>query len=443
VKKTTQWMLGTLLVSCAIYAFSPNVSTLFANPGFWEWRHHLVFLSGVVALAFMALAMLISVRPAWFERAMGGLDKAYAIHKWAGIWAWVAVIFHWLVEHLPKWGVKGGFLAPPIRSGKGGLSPFAKQLVESGLLFADLIFFSMLALMLVALFHKIPYRFFRHTHKLFPVVFLVAAWHSVTVQLKAHWLSSPAGYGVILLALAGSIPAFISLFQCIGCTRKVKAVVARLQRHGDNMVDIHLETGAQNFTHSAGQFAFLSFERDREPHPFTIASASHEKGLRFIIKALGDHTKKLVRHLQPGEKVKVEGPYGQFHFKDDKARQIWIAGGIGITPFMARLDELAREGGVSCAPAVDFWYCSMTEEENAFPEDLEALCQRSGIKLHRKVAQRGELLSAEEVVEAVGKLEEASIWFCGPQGFAKSLLRGLKERGMDERAFHCEAFEMR
>ena len=444
VKKTTQWLGGAFLVACLIYALSPNLGTLSAKLGFWEWRNHLVFFSGVVSLAFMALAMLISVRPSWAERAMGGLDKAYVLHKWAGIWAWVAVLVHWLLEHLPRAMVKKGLLLPPGPSAKLSLSPLAEKLVRSGLHFADFIFFLMLALMLVALLRKIPYRFFGYAHKLFPVVFLVAAWHSVTVQLKAQWLSSPAGYLVIALALAGSIPAFISLFQGIAKTRKVKAVVAGLQKHGGNMLDIRLETPPQSFAHSAGQFAFLSFEHDKEPHPFTIASAGGSPSLRFVIKALGDHTFGLMHRLNIGERVEVEGPYGQFHFRDNKARQIWVAGGIGITPFMARLDELEKAGPyASPRPPIDFWYCTQTEEENRFPENLEALCQKSGIRLYRKVAQKGELLSAEEVGRAAGGLQEAGVWFCGPKAFAQSLREGLKRQGLEGEAFHCEAFEMR
>ena len=440
MKKTTQWIGGTLLFSCVVYALSPGLSVLFSGADFWEWRLQLLFFSGVVALALMALAMLISVRPAWVDSAMGGLDKAYVVHKWAGIWATVAAVLHWLVEHLPKFRVRRGLLAPPP-SADEGLSPFVRGLVESGLHFADQAFYLMLVLVLIALLRKIPYRFFRYTHKIFPVVFLVSAWHGVTVQLKAQWLFSPSGYFVIFIAVAGSIPAFISLFQCIGKARKVKAVVVRLERHGDRLVDIHLQTKSKTFSHAAGQFAFVRFGHKQEPHPFTLASAGEEGRLRFVIKALGDHTRKLVKNLQPGEQAEVEGPYGQFHFESNKTRQVWVAGGIGITPFMARLEALAK--GEEPSSPVDFWYCTATEEEAAFPADLESLCQKSGVKLHRMVAQKGQLLSAQAIQTELGSLEETSVWFCGPRGFAKCLLLGLKKQGFDERAFHCEAFEMR
>ena len=47
--------------------------------------------------------------------------------------------------------------------------------------------------------------------------------------------------------------------------------------------------------------------------------------------------------LSIGQEVKVEGPYGCFTFDDGRARQIWIGGGVGVTPFIARMKHLARE----------------------------------------------------------------------------------------------------
>jgi len=43
--------------------------------------------------------------------------------------------------------------------------------------------------------------------------------------------------------------------------------------------------------------------------------------------------------------VTVEGPYGCFDFEDNHPRQIWVAGGIGITPFVARMKYLAHHPG--------------------------------------------------------------------------------------------------
>lgn len=54
--------------------------------------------------------------------------------------------------------------------------------------------------------------------------------------------------------------------------------------------------------------------------------------MTLIVKALGDHTDRLHETLKIGQNVKIEGPYGCFTFDDHYPEQIWIGGGIGITP---------------------------------------------------------------------------------------------------------------
>jgi hypothetical protein len=59
------------------------------------------------------------------------------------------------------------------------------------------------------------------------------------------------------------------------------------------------------------------------------------------------YTRRLPRLLSIGHPMWVEGPYGRFVFDDDKPRQIWVAGGIGMPPSVARMQELAASGAAS------------------------------------------------------------------------------------------------
>lgn len=87
-----------------------------------------------------------------------------------------------------------------------------------------------------------------------------------------------------------------------------------------------------------GQFAVVRMPEARlsEPHPFTIACAARQDGtLTLYIRALGGWTQQLPGALREGMNVQLEGPYGRFDFRRGGRRQIWLAGGIGITPFLA------------------------------------------------------------------------------------------------------------
>jgi predicted ferric reductase len=195
--------------------------------------------------------------------------------------------------------------------------------------------------------------------------------------------------------------------------------------------------------HRPGQFAFVTFDdidNKEGAHPFTIASADHgDRVVSFQIKALGDFTSSLAVRLQPGQKVRVEGPYGRFDLArcNPRARQIWIAGGIGVTPFLAWLESLQADPDK--APVAELHYCTRDQVTDAFVPELESLCAKlPRIQLHIHGARQGAALQSA----ALGEPKGAEIWFCGPSGLAEALRKGLHAMGGQPR-FHQEAFEMR
>ena len=203
--------------------------------------------------------------------------------------------------------------------------------------------------------------------------------------------------------------------------------------------EILLEDGWRG--HKSGQFAFVTFDPKEGPHPFTVASAwdaAHPR-IVFITKALGDYTDFLPERSQVGNPVAVEGPYGCFTFDDSAQHQIWIGGGIGITPFIARMKQLAKEPG---AQAIDLLH-SATE---LAPEALEKLtvdATAARVTLHVMIDHRDGQLTGEVLRKAVPDWVLASVWFCGPAGFGSALHHNLSAHGLANGAFHQELFNMR
>ncbi len=443
MRKTTLWIVGAFALSGIIYLLSPGIGHLIDSQAAWTWREEFIYLSGTAAFVFMTLAMVIAVRPAWLDRAMNGLDKAYGLHKWAGICATVCVLLHWLAERVPKWMVEFGWVTHPGHLGGDAVPPaWQVQLVDSGALVGEWTFYVLTALVVLALFQRIPYRWFRYVHKVFPLVYLAAAYHVLAMLFKGSWWATPAGWLLAVLTAVGVVASCVSLFQRIGASRKVKAVIRNVEGHDNGLVDITLQVLGNGFRHESGQFAFVSFEHDDEPHPFTIASSGDDPHtLRFAIKALGDFTNTLPVDLREGQTVEIEGPYGQFGFDVDGERQVWVAGGIGITPFMSRLEALANCGGAK--QPVDLWYCTRSERDGAFPDRLDELCEQAGVTLHRVYAEHKQYLNANTIWAAVKNLCGVDVWFCGPQGFAESLRKGLARYGFRDSAFHYDRFSMR
>ncbi len=144
--------------------------------------------------------------------------------------------------------------------------------------------------------------------------------------------------------------------------------VSAIRRLNGNTTEVTLTPKGQKLRHQPGQFLFVRFPRDRaldEAHPFTISSAPGESDIRLSIKASGDFTRSLYQQLSEGAEALVEGAYGLFQYQNGGPKQIWIAGGIGITPFLSFL----RRGAIN--REVDFYYTVRTREEALFLDEIE------------------------------------------------------------------------
>ncbi|CNC65074.1 ferredoxin reductase family protein [Yersinia intermedia] len=432
------WIGGALTLSVSIYLLSGCWHVLLDGAGFMVWRRQIILLSGIIAWVLMTACMVIALRPLWLDKLMGGIDKAYGVHKWSGITVTVMLVLHWLMYEGPKWLVNWGWLALGRR--QGGNTEFAiwEMLAKP---VGKWTFYAFIVMAVLALVKFLPYWLFSKVHKVFPIIYLAGAYHAVVI-LPAGWWSSPAAYIIVALTIVGSYAAVVSLLQKIGKSRTVQAVVTQVQRTASGIVDVSIKlVGGQRMPHLAGQFVFVDFGLNHEGHhPFTIASADPQV-LRFAIKPQGDFTSQLGDLLKPGQAVQVEGPYGQFNFNSSQPHQIWVAGGIGIAPFMARLEKLATNDGKS--QNVDFWYCTCTTAQNQFPPNLDTLCIQSGVRLHRIIDEWGQQLSPKSVLHVVQDISRTSVWFCGPSGFAKALRSEFTAMGLNDSDFHVERFEMR
>jgi predicted ferric reductase len=140
----------------------------------------------------------------------------------------------------------------------------------------------------------------------------------------------------------------------------------------------------------------------------------------------------------------VEGPYGRFDFRHDRApEQVWVAAGIGATPFVAWLESLvAQPAPQRRAPVVKLHYCVRNAGEAVFAERMQALCaQLPSVTLHVHYSDTQGLVAADTLLASAGP--QASVWFCGPKGFGAALRKAMQRLGRRPHSFHQELFQMR
>ena len=417
--------------------------------GYFDFRTVWVQYSGVLVLGAMSVAMVLAVRPAWLEPHLHGLDKMYRLHKWLGIATLVLGLVHWVWAKGTKWAVGWGWLVKPQHKPRPALDSLSS--LEAWLLsmrglaegLGEWAFYAALVLLVLALVQRFPYRWFAKTHLLLAVAYLVLVFHSFVLVQYSYW-SQPIGWVLAVLLVAGTVSAVLVLLGRVGAQRKAQGQICALRPFPSlNMLEILVQMSGQWRGHQPGQFAFLTTDRSEGAHPYTIASAwdSQQPQLRFVTKALGDHTRCLPELLKVGDRVSVEGPYGCFSFADKRARQIWIGAGIGITPFIGRLQYLARQQP-TIRQQIDLFNVTAVYDPEAW-EQLCELARAARVTLHVWRSEEQGKLSGEQLRQHVPEWQQASVWFCGPAAFGQSLARDLRAHGLEAQHFHQELFNMR
>lgn len=381
---------------------------------------------GASALAMMGVAALLASRWKFVESALGGLDRVYLTHKWLGVWALAFASFHLVFQaELDAWQIA------PILQLPRYTTRFVRQLS----------FVALMLIVILALNRKIPYSTWRWWHKLSGPLFLIVILHWLSIRSPIR-LDSPAGVwlaGVATLGVAGAAYKLL-LYPFIARHAEYRVVKTS---PGAAALHLELEPVKRPIAFKAGQFGFLRMKEDglREPHPFTIAGGSPEGHVHFVIRDLGDYTHRLVNNTTPGMYADVYAPYGRFARPSKAAREVWIAGGVGITPFIAWLSDQAAD---KCERVTLFYFFTPGRE---FPkaEFLRDLATRRGAQFVPVSAGPSDPEFArrfEEIVRGVDPAE-VTISFCGPPGLLKAIRAHMRTKGIPERNLRYEYFEFR
>jgi predicted ferric reductase len=436
----TRIILPFIVLVSGLWAWS-----LAAGPGAglpWAVYEQGLLLSGWLAIALMSLAMMLSLRPAWLERPLGGLDRIYHAHKWAGILAVVFAAAHWLIE-------MGDDVIESIFGEAGEYEPhfsgFIDTMRDAAEDIGEFAIYLLFAMLLITLWRRFPYRYWRYLHRGMPALYLLLAFHAAWLA-PLQWWQQPIGLLMAILLSGGSLASVLSLTGRVGRRRQVEGRITGINAPARDITEVTCHLGQAWRGHRAGQFAFVTFNTMEGAHPFTIPSADRGNNtVTFFIKSLGDFTRNLSHKIRLGQTVTVEGPYGCFNFdrKNRKAHQIWIAGGIGVTPFLAWLEAI--ETNTVTAPEADLHYCTRNADQDPMVERLRELCRGfPGINLQIHDSSKGQALSAENLdAGGMDYPAGAEVWFCGPAGLGRAIREGLRSAPFRLSRFHQEEFQFR
>ncbi len=175
-------------------------------------------------------------------------------------------------------------------------------------------------------------------------------------------------------------------------------------------------------------------------HPYSVSSGPNGSFLRLTVREVGQHSKSLIS-LPPGTRVFIEGPYGRFHVAEhgELADQplLLVAGGVGVAPVRAILEELgARPGTVVL-------YRVRSQGDVLFRDEFERMVESFGATVYVLSGNRHEQpLDAARIRQLVPDVANRTIFMCGPEDLITSVRTAAARLGIPDDRVHAESFSL-
>jgi predicted ferric reductase len=416
-------IIALVILNIVVWLVFPPVND--SRPNFL--RQYAGEIIGSNNIILMACSLFLSTRPKWAEKYFGGLDKMYMTHRHTGTAAFLLIFAHVLTVPITTTGWRlGNYLAV-------------------------IAFTGIVTIVLITLAPRIPYlnkltggdyEDWKKLKRYIGIFFILGFIHSLTVdaldaKIAITW--------VMIFFIIGTVSyLYTEIFG--GLFKQFLPYHVEAVKHPNNSsTEVTMRAKKQPIKkHRAGQFLFVRFPRDKilnESHPFTISSAPSEDVLRLTIKASGNFTRDLFSHLKEGTDATIEGPYGMFNYKTGGPNQIWIAGGIGLTPFLS----FVRDMDGSLAHDVDLYYTVRHPEEAIFVNELEAAdAKNSRLKVHIRYSAKDGSLRVEDILKNVeGDIRSYHVYMCGPLPMTMAFEKKFLDLGVPKDNLHYEEFNFR
>jgi predicted ferric reductase len=309
----------------------------------------------------------------------------------------------------------------------------------SGVLLATIalgLLVAVVATSVVAVRRRLGYRTWHALHVLAYVAVALAFSHQLATGQEFQ--RQPVARGYWWALYAATLAAIVSFRVIVPVARSLRhrLRVERVVHEAPGVVSI--EIGGRNLDRLpalSGQFLqwrFLARGHWMEAHPFSLSAAPGGRRLRITVKELGDYTARLAS-LPPGTRVIVEGPYGRLtRASRRRPRAVLIAGGVGIAPIRALLEDMPGEVAVI--------YRVGRKDELLFRDELEELSSRRGAPVHYVIGERGGdgLMSPEQLRGLVPDIADRDVYVCGPVSMTEATRASLRGAGVPSRQIVSE-----
>jgi predicted ferric reductase len=429
-------------------------AVLLANAGVivWLWVHgnnlnvkttgealtSVARITGLLSAYLALIQVILLARIPALERLVG-FDRLTVWHRWNGHATIDLVVLHvffsvWGYALMDRLSV-GGEISTML--GKGIYPGMITATVGTAFLIA------VVATSLVIVRRRLRYEWWYAVHLLAYAGIALAWFHQIPTGNELVLDTTAADYWRSLYLATLALLIVFRILAPVAQAFRSRLRVAEVVEENPGVVSVRI-TGRrlEQFRARPGQFflwRFLARGHWTTAHPFSLSAAPDGHSFRITVKALGDHSAALAR-LRAGTRVLAEGPFGVFSDANrSREKALLIAGGIGITPVRALLENASGD--------VVVVYRALSEDDVIFRSELDELARSGEVKLHYVVgdhaAPGGErLLSSDHLQELVPDIAGREVYVCGPPAMADLAVRNVRAAGVPRRHVHIERFAL-
>lgn len=401
----------------------------------WVW--YMIRSTGLAAyfLMFIVTVLGIGVYTKFIFKFLKS-ETAFVWHKLLSVYTWIFVTIHIVALFFDEYlgfSVKNVFI--PF------LSHFKNIPVSLGIFG----FYGLLVIIISSLFFRLKHRrTWRLLHYVsYPTFFLVML-HGIktgtdTAAFKElYWVTGLIFGALVIYRLA--YPYIAKEYRAV--IKKIEVV------KGVIILDLALPNG-ERLNFRPGQHVSLALYNRRGGtglrHHFSIASSPDDECIRLGIKILGNFTQELARKKE-GDTIALYGPFGDFIFDEHEMRDVvFIAGGIGITPFMSALRYAAAR---RLPHQLTLLYSNRTVDGTMFLDEIKDLAKKNHnfkpyFTVTSEIAPRGfehGALCQATMQKFITNFSKKHYFICGPAAFMEAMADCLKSCGVPENRIRREFF---
>ncbi len=225
----------------------------------------------------------------------------------------------------------------------------------------------------------------------------------------------------------------------------MKKLILKSKINETNLTSTLVFNRPQDFVFKAGQYLNVVIPGlMTHGKSYTISSTPSDDYIGLTIKKQGKFSSALLE-LDLGAVIEVEEPQGYFfdNFSNDE-KNVFLAGGIGITPFMSLLRSYNKNG--ASFKELELMYSNKFKNEIVFFDELKVMAEKNKIKLINFLTQEKDSqfesgrVTVETIKKQIENISEKSFYLCGSISFVNDMWLALGSLGVAEERIYTEAF---